>query len=256
MNKKSKPNSHSLASLPSLPSLLCLLLLLGFNTQGISQSTTVETQVGSTINVEMHKMDIPEIGGSINMPSSWSIVTPTDAKLGTENTVYLNEEAKDLAAKTAENIGRQSFKIAKDKEPSKGLNYTLTIAWSPITDPTQVNSVPLEARSEVSSRMLTKKFIPKIKELSRDFSIIEGPTQIDTKGSGSWVTYQEKLIKTEGESGIELEGTLVTRLYLLTKPNYFIIVTLSFPEKDNPKTAKINKDILGEMLKSFQIQNN
>jgi hypothetical protein len=98
--------------------------------------------------------------------------------------------------------------------------------------------------------------IPRIKSLSKDFSIIEAPTQIDSKGSGAWVTYKEKVIKNDPTDNTQLEGTLVTRLYLLTKPNYFIIVTLSFPEYDDPKTSKVNKDILGEMLKSFQVQNN
>lgn len=221
-------------------------------------TTSQNSNVGSStpVTVEMHKLDIPEIKGAINVPSTWSIVTFFEALEAAKNTVYVNQEAQEIALQAAEGIGSHSFKVSKNIEPYNGLNYALTIAWSPITNPSEVNSIPIEARSEVSKRMIEKQMLPKIKSLSRDFSIIEEPTQIDNKGSGAWITYKEKVIKKGGRNTSELEGFLITRLYLLEKPNYFVIITLSFPENDDSNSSKIDKDILGEMLTSFQIQNN
>jgi hypothetical protein len=207
------------------------------------------------VNIELQRVEIPEIQGAINVPTSWSIVTFFEAKEAVKTIDFLNQEAQELALQAAQNIGSTSFKVSKESEPYNGLNYSLTVAWSPV-DVSQVGNVPLEARSEVSKRVIENQMIPKIKSLSRDFSIIEAPTQIDSKGSGAWVTYKERVIKRDPSDDSQLEGNLITRLYLLTKPNYFIIVTLSFPEYDDPKTSKVNKDILGEMLKSFQVQNN
>lgn len=222
----------------------------------INGSTAPSSQnTQDVVNIELQRVEIPEIQGSINVPTSWSIVTFFEAKESVKNVEFLNEEAQEIAMQAAQNIGSTSFKVAKESEPYNGLNYSLTVAWSPV-DASQLGNVPLEARSEVSKRVIENQMIPKIKSLSRDFSIMEVPTQIDSKGSGAWVTYKEKVIKKDSSDDSQLEGNLITRLYLLTKPNYFVIVTLSFPEYDDPKRAKVNKDILGEMLKSFQVQNN
>jgi hypothetical protein len=220
------------------------------NPEGVAPSTSPAPQ--SEVRVEMHRIELPEIAGSVNVPSNWSIVTFFEAKQAVENTVFVSEEAKNVALQAAQSIGSQSFKTTKEVEPYAGLNYSFSIAWSPLSE--SVNSVPLEARSEVSKRMIDNQLLPKIKSLSRDLTILEQPTPIDNKGSGAWVTYKEKVIKKDKTEDAEIEGFLITRLYLLIKSNYFIIVTLSFPEYDDQKVANVNKDILGEMLKSFQIQ--
>jgi hypothetical protein len=245
----------SMPSIPTIPTVLTVLTVLtGFSPLANAQTNGTQPPTDiAPVSIEMHRLDIPEINGAINVPGSWSIVTFSEAKLSVENTEYISQEAKDIALKAAETVGSQSLKIAKEVEPYKGLNYSISIAWSPITNPNQVDSVPVEARSEVSARLIEKQMLPKIQSLTRDFKLVEGPTQIDAKGSGAWVTYEETVIKKETNPNTELEGTLVTRLYLLTKPDNFIIVSLSFPKTDAPKDAKINKDILGEMLKSFEV---
>lgn len=214
-----------------------------------------EEQGERVVNVEMLPFDIPEIGASMNVPTSWSIVTFFDAKAAVEKTNYINQEAKDLALTAAQSIGSQSFKIAKNREPYHGPNYSLAIAWTPTKNTSQEANapVPQSARSEVSSRLLKNQIIPKIQSMSRDFSIVEDPTPIDASGSGAWMTYNERIIKENKESSIE--SIITTRLYLLIKDDHFIIISISFPKSDDPKLAAINKDILGEMLKSFQIQN-
>jgi hypothetical protein len=253
MNKKTiKSKYPTCCSVPAALLLAATMIgLLGNHSQVRSQSPASNNP---PISVEMHRVEIPEIGGSINVPASWSIVTFFEAKEATKSIKYVNQEAQEIALKAAESIGSQSFKVAKNVEPYKGLNYSLTVAWSPITDESKVNNVPIEARSEVSKRLIEKQIIPKVKSLSRDFSIIEQPTQIDAQGSGAWVTYKERVIKLDPSDNSELENSLTTRLYLLLKGNYFVIVTLSFPETDDPNSSKLNKDILGEMLKSFEIQ--
>jgi hypothetical protein len=200
----------------------------------------------------MHKVEIPEIGGSVNVPSSWSIVTFFEAKQSVEKTQYINQEAKELALASAQSIGAQSFKVAKYVEPYFGLNYSLSIAWSPISNLSEFNNIPLEARSGIAAKVLDSQILPKIKSLSRDFQVVEAPTPIDATGSGAWVTYKEKVTKESQDAS--LDATLTTRLYLLPKQNYFVLVTLSFPETDEQTTSKISKDILGEMLRSFQIE--
>lgn len=232
------------------------------NTQGHSQ--TSQTGVGSQSpqgsnqtpraalpqEVELANLDIPEINAKILVPTSWNIWTILEARAAVEKIKYPSQEAKNLALEGAQRTGSDNIRISRHLEPYDGINPTLTIAWSPISS-AEINKVPKEAQSEVCARTLKNTILPKLTEFSKSIKVIEQPTPIDNKGSGAWVTIAE-VVNLKNNPSKDLE--VINRIYLLLSPRHFILVTVTFSNKDD-KEAETNKQILGEIMKSFSLLN-
>jgi len=240
------------------PCAFCHYLLLGLAILlniGALQETKAQTQnqakaqVQKPLEIEMATLALPEIGGSIQIPTSWSIWTITEARAAVEKTLYPSQDAKAIALQAAGNTGSNNVRVSRYIEPYQGINPTLTIAWTPLGN-ADISKVPVKAQSEVCARMLKNTIIPQLTKFSKDIQIVEEPTPIDAKGTGAWVTIKESITLTQApEKPLEL----LTRIYLLLSPKNFVLVTVSFSNKDD-KEAGINKEILGTIMKSLSFQ--
>lgn len=180
-------------------------------------------------------VSIPQIKGSISIPNGWHQPTSQELVQSLDLVDFPDDGDRAAAEMGALSIGRVSFLVTKNPEPTENLNPGVSVSWSPI--PMAFVQIPLEARSEALARVLSTEIIPEMKSTDKGFQLLEGPKTINDEGAGAWVTFRST---TPLKSGKTNEG--IVRLYVLPAKDHLITAIISAPA-DREKGEEILPDL-------------
>ncbi len=215
------------------------------NTEGASEVSSEDEakltqESDAVLDGEWITVELPAIGGSIKVPSQWYQPTSEQVLKATEYIDYPSEEAKVHAEMGALAVGRMSFLVTKNPEPTPDLNPGVSITWERI--PASFDQLPLEARSEGLAQVLAASILPALKQRDKGFQLLEGPKVINHEGGGAWATFRvSSTLKTGGVNN----G--VARLYLIPGRDHIIAAAIVTPaERDEAE------EVLPELWAIFE----
>jgi hypothetical protein len=223
--------------------ILCLLCLLCLLLQPLCYSQQIQvteaqfagprenqsSRLASPNNngIELTKVDLPAIGGSIEAPVAW---------------VHTSQEV------SGHEVGQT---WGPDLRSSKrGARFS--IAWEPY--PTGFTQAPANKGSQLAAITLKNIILKKLEKYAetqrKEIQIKEEPTAIDNIGTGAWMTIKEISPSNNNDPKSE-----INRIYLLLGRSHFIIVSIVLPQNDNPSnshTPNKSQSILKRMLESLE----
>lgn len=177
---------------------------------------------GDGEHLEWVTVEIPQIKGSIKIPSDWNRPTADQVLQAVDFVEYPTEADKMDAEMSALSIGRMTFLVTKYAEPLDGLNPGLSLTWESM--PLVFEQVPLEARSQGLARVLSTVVMPQLKAKDKGFQLLEGPKTINDEGGGAWVTFRSThTLKSGGTT------EAIVRLYILPARDHIITAQITTP---------------------------
>lgn len=186
-------------------------------------------------------VEIPQLGGSIKMPSDWHRPTSEQAMQSLDHLAFSSEDERGRAEMSALSVGRMRLWITRDPEPNPNFNPGVDILWN--AAPATLEQVPPECRGEALTKFMAMALIPQIKGQDDKFRLLEGPKPLK---NGAWATFVKGQKLKNGET---VEA--VVRLILMMADNKLVIVSLLLPVERH-EAEKIYP-VVWEMFKSLKI---
>jgi len=198
------------------------------------------------VPVEFRVLDLPEVGGTLKLPSHWHVLTPAQAAEAIEMVEFASPKVEAYARTLIEGLGKSTMSISKFPEPYvEGVNPTLAVSWAPM--PPEFDALPAEQRSPLLAKVLSDMVAPGLKDvLGQDgFTLVEAPVAFapGARHQGAWMTYRSPM---KLKNGLSLNPTC--RTFLLFGNGYVITVSMTLPSEgsspaDNALMAQILKSV-------------
>jgi hypothetical protein len=214
--------------------ILCLLLqtlcysqqIQGTEAQFAEPRENQSSRLASPNNngIELTKVDLPAIGGSIEAPVAW---------------IHTSQEV------SGHEVGQTwGPDLASSKRGAR-----FSIAWEPY--PTGFTQAPANKGSQLAASTLKNIVLKKLEKYAetqrKEIQIKEEPTAIDNVGTGAWMTIKEISPSNNNDPISE-----INRIYLLLGRSHFIIVSIVLPQNNNPNNPNKSHSILKRMLESLE----
>lgn len=185
-------------------------------------------------------VEIPQIKGSIRIPKDWHQPTAEQVLEALDFVKFSSDDERTNAEMGALSVGRMTFLVTKNPEPTEDLNPGVSITWEPM--PLVFEQLPLEARSAGLARVLSTVAIPELKSKDDGFQLLEGPKAIDDEGGGAWVTFRATSPLKSGKT-----NESIVRLYVLPARDHIITAQITAPA-DREK----GEEVLPELWAIFE----
>jgi len=177
------------------------------------------------------RIDLPQIGGAVDIPQGWSVPTSGQMKESISLIVPPDGVTSEDFMRTIDQYSENGFVATKLPEPTDQPQSGLIIFWVP--KPTVLNGQTDVLGAVMLLGQLNKSMV-KVRRGNRNFSLVKKPSLIDNKGTGAWVEYKTDTLTKKGHA-----YTVAKRLYMLIGKRNIIIVTLAVAEGDEDATRDL-----------------
>jgi hypothetical protein len=226
----------------SLPKILALALAAA--SSGVAEVPDADNTASSAQPTEgWITVDIPQVDGSVMIPTDWNRPTSDQALAGIEYLKLNSDEERAEQEMGSLAIGRKRVWITRDPEPSPNFNPSFDIAWEEA--PATMGKIPAEARGPTLAQAMASNILPALKEKSIGFVLLEGPKPMK---DGAWATFK---VGTELKDGRTVES--LVRFNIFLSGDKLVMVTLALPV-DKDEAEKVTP-VLWEIFKSLKLGN-
>ncbi len=178
-----------------------------------------EKPTAAAIPAGFKQVDIPQIGGSISIPESWSAPTSGQMKESIGLIVPPDGIPAEELVKAMDQFAGNGFAATKLPEPTDQPQTALIVFWTPKPPALDVPGGEALGASLVLEHL--KQGMGRLQKGNRNFVMSKEPSLIDRKGTGAWVEYKTDVLTKKGQT-----YTVTKRLYMLIGKRNLIIVTL------------------------------
>lgn len=221
-----------------------VLLTFGVPAFSLADETGLDLPVKDVVGVK--KVPLAALGGDIEIPENWHILTPEQAQQSMAKVEFATPDAEALGAASVASVGESMISISKYPEPyTDGVNPSLSINW--VKMPPEFGLVPAAQRNLVMAQVLAQAVVPTMRKTlgEQGFTLMGEPKPFEpnSRHQGAQITYRSPLKLKTGKI-----MDPITRTFLLFGKDYLITTSLVLPENaGDPADAAT----LQTMLKSF-----